>query len=152
MESKNQPIQLIRICFTNRFNFFLFWRLLIKCSGNDFFFASYMLLHPNTAQKCRRTHSIMTFHWEFFLKAQCVVMIYFTTHLFSSRDFSTSSPSSFPHPYYRSVTAKYQKTVKTRYTPKFRMRNKPKISRLGPGHRVRTYLSSLARRFPKYAR
>ena len=37
-----------------------------KCSGNDFVFASYMLLHPNTAPKCRKTHSYMTFHSELF--------------------------------------------------------------------------------------
>ena len=37
MESKNEPIQLIRICITNRFNFFLFWSLLKKRLGNDFF-------------------------------------------------------------------------------------------------------------------
>ena len=37
MESKNELIQLIRICITNRFNFFLFWSLLKKRLGNDFF-------------------------------------------------------------------------------------------------------------------
>ena len=66
IESKNEPIQLYRICITNRFNFFLFLRLLKKRSGNDFIYASYMLLHPNSAQKCRKTQSYMTFHREFF--------------------------------------------------------------------------------------
>ena len=43
MKSKNEPMRLIRICITNRFNFFQFWRLLKKRSGNDFIFARYML-------------------------------------------------------------------------------------------------------------
>ena len=49
-------------------NFFPYCRFLKKRSVNDFIFASYMLLHPNTAQNCRKSHSYMIFHWELFQK------------------------------------------------------------------------------------
>ena len=71
MESKNEAIQLIKICITNRLDFFLFLRLLKKRSGNDFIFASYMLLHPNTAQKCRKTQ-LYDFPLRIFFKSTVV--------------------------------------------------------------------------------
>ena len=65
MELKNESSYLSRICIENGSNFFLFWRLLKKRSGNDFIFASYMLHHPITIQKGRETHCYVIFHSDF---------------------------------------------------------------------------------------
>ena len=64
--SENESIQLQRICIEKGFNFSLFLRFLKKRSVNDFIFASYLLLHPNTTQNCRKTLSYMIFHLELF--------------------------------------------------------------------------------------
>ena len=64
--TNNGSIQFCRICFENKPKFILYCRFFKKCSVNDFFIASYMLLHPNTTENCRKTYSYMTFHSEFF--------------------------------------------------------------------------------------
>ena len=66
--SNNELVQIPRICFENRPNFFPYCRFLKKRSVNDFIFASYMLLYPITTQNCRKPHSYMIFHSELFQK------------------------------------------------------------------------------------
>ena len=69
--SNNESVQIPRICLENEPKFFSYCKFLKKCSVNDFIFASYMLLHPNTTQNCRKTHSY-EFPLRIILKAQCV--------------------------------------------------------------------------------
>ena len=64
--SNNESIQIPRIYYENGLKFFPYYRFLKKRSVNDFIFASYMLLHPNTTKNCRKTHSYMIFHSELF--------------------------------------------------------------------------------------
>ena len=72
MESEYESIQLSRICIEYGSNFFPLSRFLKKRSGNDFISTTYMSSHPNTTQKCRKTHSYVIFHSDLFLKAQCL--------------------------------------------------------------------------------
>ena len=48
------------------FIFLFFVAFLKKRLVNDFIFACYILLRPNTTQNCRKTHSHMIFHSELF--------------------------------------------------------------------------------------
>ena len=66
ISSNNESVQIPRLCFENGLKFFPYCRFLKKCLMNDFIFASYMLLHPNTTKNCRKTLGYIIFHSELF--------------------------------------------------------------------------------------